>query len=376
MDYLPFARPTIDEAMIAAVSDTLRGRWIASGPHVQAFEQALGEYVGGRPVRTLTSATAAMQVALELIGVGPGDEVITPAQSFFATANVIERTGATTVFTDVDLATRNMDLGEAAAAVTSSTRVLLPTHYNAPIDPAPLAALASRHQLRVVEDAALAIGSRVDGKPVGSAGDLVSFSFHPNKNMTTIEGGALVVNDAREAKRVEELRFHGIRRNADGTRDVAQPGSKYNMSDVSARLGVEQLRHLDEWCRARERLAFRYFAAFEGDDLFPPETLPPRSNPGHSWNMFTVLLPLDATRTTRKQFMDAMQKEGIGIGISYEAIHLTSYFRGKGFAEGRFPVSERIARETVTLPLFPEMRESDVERVCETMKRVVRRKAA
>jgi dTDP-4-amino-4,6-dideoxygalactose transaminase len=376
LDYLPFARPTIDEAMIAAVSDTLRGRWIASGPHVQAFERALGDYVGGRPVRTLTSATAAMQVALELIGVGPGDEVITPAQSFFATANVIERTGATTVFTDVDLATRNMDMGQAAAAVTSATRVLLPTHYNAPIDPAPLAALARRHGLRVVEDAALAIGSRVAGKPVGTTGDLVSFSFHPNKNMTTIEGGALVVNDGEEAARVEELRFHGIRRNADGTRDVAQPGSKYNMSDVSARLGVEQLRHLDAWCRARERLAFRYFEALEGDELFPAATLPPRDNPGHSWNMFTVLLPLQSTRTTRKQFIDAMQKEGIGIGISYEAIHLTSYFRGKGFAAGRFPVSERIARETVTLPLFPEMRETDVERVCETVKRVVRRKAA
>ena len=376
MDSLPCARPTIDEAMIAAVADTLRGRWIASGPHVQAFERALGDYVGGRPVRTLTSATAAMQVALELVGVGPGDEVITPAQSFFATANVIERAGATTVFTDVDLATRNMDLDQAAAAVTPATRVLLPTHYNAPLDPAPLAALARRHGLRVVEDAALAIGSRVDGKTVGSAGDLVSFSFHPNKNMTTIEGGALVVNDDEEARRVEELRFHGIRRNADGTRDVAQPGSKYNLSDVSARLGIEQLRRLDEWCRTRERLALRYFAALEGDDLFPPEALPPRSNPGHSWNMFTVLLPLAATRTTRKQFMDAMQKEGIGIGISYEAIHLTSHFRGKGFAEGRFPVSERIARETVTLPLFPEMRESDVERVCETMKRVVRRKAA
>ncbi len=376
MDYLPFARPTIDEAMIAAVADTLRGRWIASGPHVLAFEKALGEYVGGRPVRTLTSATAAMQVALELLRVGPGDEVITPAQSFFATANVIERTGATTVFVDVDLATRNMDLGAAEAAVTAKTRVLLPTHYNAPIDPDALAAVARRHKLRVIEDAALAIGSRAGGKAVGATGDLVSFSFHPNKNMTTIEGGALVVNDDAEAKRVEELRFHGIRRNADGTRDVAEPGSKYNLSDVSARLGVEQLRRLDEWCRARERLAHHYFERLGADELFPPGTLPPRGNPGHSWNMFTVLLPLDAARTTRKQFIDAMQKEGIGIGISYEAIHLTTYFRAKGFREGRFPVSERIARETVSLPLFPEMRESDVHRVCESMGRVLRRRAA
>ena len=376
MDYLPFARPTIDEAMIAAVADTLRGRWIASGPQVQAFESALGDYVGGRPVRSLTSATAAMQVALEMLEVGPGDEVITPAQSFFATANVIERTGATTVFVDVELASRNLDFAQADAAVTPHTKVLLPTHYNAPIDPAALAGFARRHKVRVVEDAALAIGSRAGGKPVGAAGDLVSFSFHPNKNMTTIEGGALVVNDEREARRIEELRFHGITRNADGTRDVPEPGSKFNMSDVSARLGLEQLRRLDEWCRARERLAHRYFECLAGDDLIAPEALPPRDNPGHSWNMFTVLLPLDAARTTRKHFMDAMQKEGIGIGISYEAIHLTRYFRGKGFREGRFPVSERIARETVTLPLFPEMRETDVQRVCESLKRVLRRKAA
>jgi dTDP-4-amino-4,6-dideoxygalactose transaminase len=375
-DFIPFARPAIDEAMIAAVADTLRSRWIASGPHVLAFEKGLSDYVGGRPVRCLTSATAAMQVALELIGVKEGDEVVTPAQSFFATANMIERCGATTVFADVDLQTRNMDMDAAAAAVTPRTRALLPTHFNAPIAPGPLAALAGKHGLRVIEDAALAIGSRVDGKPVGAAGDLVSFSFHPNKNMTTIEGGALVVNDPREAALVEELRFHGIRRLADGTRDVERPGGKFNLSDVSGRLGVEQLRHLDNWCRARERLAARYFECLEGDELFTPERLPPRRNPGHSWNMFTALLPLEAARTTRKQFIDAMHKEGIGIGVSYEAIHLTSYFRGKGFREGQFPNSERIARETVTLPLYAEMRETDVERVCESLARVLRRKAA
>jgi dTDP-4-amino-4,6-dideoxygalactose transaminase len=376
MDFLPFARPTIDEAMIAAVGDTLRSRWLVTGPRVAAFEKALSERFGGRPVRTLTSATAAMQVALELIGVGPGDEVITPAQSFFATANVIERTGATTVFVDVDLATRNIDVGAADAAVTPRTRVLLPTHYNAPLPPEALAAFAKRHGVRVVEDAALAIGSKAGGREVGSTGDLVSFSFHPNKNMTTIEGGALVVNDAREASIVEELRFHGIRRLADGTRDVERAGAKYNFSDVSARLGLEQLAHLDAWCRARERLAARYFECLAGDDLLTPERLPPRDNPGHSWNMFTMLLPLAALGRTRKSFIDAMAQEGIGIGISYEAIHLTTLFRKKGFREGRFPVSERIARETVTLPLYPEMRDSDVERVCESLARVLRRKAA
>ena len=376
MNFIPFARPTIDEAMIAAVADTLRSHWIASGPQVAAFEKGLSEFAGGRPVRVMTSATGAMQIALEMLGVGPGDEVITPAQSFFATANVIERTGAKTVFVDVELATRNLDFAQAHAAVTPATRVLLPTHYNAPIDPAALAAFRAKHGVRIVEDAALAIGSRAGGKNVGATGDLVSFSFHPNKNLTTIEGGALVVNDAAEAAAVERLRFHGISRLADGTRDVESPGAKFNLSDVSARLGNAQLPHLEAWCRARERLAHRYFECLAGDDLITPDRLPPRDNPGHSWNMFTVLLPLDATGTTRKQFVEAMHREGVGIGISYEAIHLTSYFRGKGFKAGQFPVSERIARETVTLPLFPGLADSDVERVCAAMARVLRRKAA
>jgi len=374
VDFLPFARPTIDEAMIAAVGDTLRSRWIVTGPRVAAFEKALSERCSGRPVRTLTSATAAMQVALELIGIGPGDEVIIPAQSFFVTGNVVERSGATAVFVDVSLASRNLDFAQAAAAVTPRTRLLLPTHYNAPLDPDVLDAFAKRHKVRILEDAALAIGSRTSRGLVGAAGDLVTFSFHPNKNMTTIEGGALVLNDEREARLVEELRFHGIKRLPDGTRDVERAGAKYNFSDVSARLGLEQLTHLDDWCRARERLVHRYFECLAGDDLITPERLPPRDNPGHSWNMFTVLLPLEAAGTTRKRFIDAMQKEGIGIGVSYEAIHLTTLFRRKGFREGQFPVSEHIARETVTLPLFPEMQESDVERVCEALRRVIRGK--
>jgi hypothetical protein len=148
------------------------------------------------------------------------------------------------------------------------------------------------------------------------------------------------------------------------------------MSDVSARLGNAQLPHLAAWCQAREQLARHYFECLQGDDLLAPEMLPPRENPGHSWNMFTVLLPLAATGVSRRQFVDAMHQQGIGIGLSYEAIHLTRYFRGKGFREGQFPNSERIARETVTLPLYPEMTPADVERVCAAMGGVLRRKAA
>jgi dTDP-4-amino-4,6-dideoxygalactose transaminase len=289
------------------------------------------------------------------------------------TGNVVERAGASAVFVDVNLASRNIDFSQAEAAVTPRTRLLLPTHYNAPLDPDVLEAFGERHKVRILEDAALAIGSRTSRGPVGASGDLVSFSFHPNKNMTTIEGGALVLRDEKEAELVEELRFHGIRRMDDFTRDVEHAGAKHNFSDVSARLGLEQLRHLDDWCRARERLAAYYFKVLTGDDLLTPERLPPRDNPGHSWNMFTVLLPLDEAKITRKEFIEAMRDSGIGIGISYEAIHLTTLFRKKGLREGQFPNSERISRETVTFPLFPEMRETDVERVCTAATRILKR---
>jgi len=235
-----------------------------------------------------------------------------------------------------------------------------------------LYALAAKHKIRVVEDAALAIGSAWKGRKIGSFGDLVTFSFHPNKNMTTIEGGALVVNDAGEAALVEELRFHGIRRLDDGTRDVEHAGAKYNFSDVSARLGLEQLAHLDQWCEQRRRLADHYFAHFKTD---PACALPAHAYPGehqgHSWNMFCVLLPLDRMSITRRQFIDEMGKRGIGIGVSYEAMHLSTLYRDEGHCEGEFPNAERIARETVTLPLFPAMTLDDVDRVCDEVANVV-----
>jgi hypothetical protein len=377
LDYLPFARPTIDEAMIAAVSDTLRGRWIASGPQVQAFERALGDYVGGRPVRSLTSATAAMQVALEMLEVGPGDEVITPAQSFFATANVIERTGATTVFVDVELASRNLDFAQADAAVTPRTKVLLPTHYNAPIDPAALAGFAQRPQ----GARARGCGARhrlPRGRQARGRGRRPGVVQLPSEQEH---------DHHRRGRAGRERRARGApHRGAALPRHHAQ--RRRHARRARARLEIQHVRRLGAawdssscagWTNgAAPASAWRITtsSASPATTSSPPRHFRRATTRGHSWNMFTVLLPLDAARTTRKQFMDAMQKEGIGIGISYEAIHLTRYFRGKGFREGRFPVSERIARETVTLPLFPEMRETDVQRVCESMKRVLRRKAA
>jgi dTDP-4-amino-4,6-dideoxygalactose transaminase len=358
----------IDEAMIAGVGETLRSRWIASGPQVAAFEKALSAYVGGRPVRVMTSATGAMQVALEMLGVGPGDEVITPSQSFFATANMIEKVGATTVFVDVDLATRNLDFAQADAAVTPRTRVLLPTHFNAPIDPARLAAFRARHGVRILEDAALAIGSRVGGAPVGATGDLVSFSFHPNKNMTTIEGGALSLASAAELEAIELQRFHGLKRDADGGSDVLLPGGKYNLSDVSARIGLSQLKQLDGFIERRHALIARYFERLQTE---PACLLPARGGADHSWHIFAPLLPLDQVDLSRAQFIKAMHERGIAVGVHYPALHLFTAYRKLGYREGDFPNAERIGRETVTLPLFPTLELADVDRVCDAVRDVL-----
>ena len=369
MDYLPFTKPTLDEATIQGVVEVLRSGWLASGPNVQALEKALSEYLGGRIVRTLTSATSGLEVALQVCGIGPGDEVITPAMSFAATPNVIMRVGARPVFVDVDLDTRNIDLNQAEAAISPRTKAIMPVHFSGlPVDMDALYDIAKRHNLRIIEDAAHAIGSSWQGKKIGSFGDIVSFSFHPNKNMTTIEGGALSFADPDEAKRFDLLRFHGISRDAEGNMDVSVAGGKYNLSDVAARVGVGQLPLLDGFNARRRELVAHYFTHFGTD---PACLLPARGDEGHSWHMFAPLLPLNSLNISRKQFIDAMHQRGLGVGIHYPALHLFSLYRGLGYQEGDFPNAERIGRETVTLPLFPAMTTVDVERVCAAVKEII-----
>jgi hypothetical protein len=365
MKFLPFTRPSIDEETIQGVAEVLRSGWITSGPQVVALEQALSAYLGGRPVRTLTSATGALEVALQVCGIGPGDEVITPAFSFTATPNVILRVGARPVFVDVDLDTRNVSLDQTEKAITAKTKAIMPVHFaGLPVDMDRLYALAQKHKLRVIEDAAHAIGSAWRGKKIGSFGDLVSFSFHPNKNMTTIEGGALSLPGKAETEAVELQRFHGIRKDAAGDIDVVLPGGKYNLTDVAACVGLGQLKQLDAFNAKRRALAMHYFDHLKTE---PPLLLPARGDEGHSWHMFAPLLPLDRLRISRQQFIQLMHDRGIGVGIHYPAMHLFTLYRQFGHSEGDFPHTERIGRETVTLPLFPGMEFADVERVCQAV---------
>jgi len=369
MDKLPFTRPSIDEETIQRVVAVLRSGWLASGPRVLEFEAALSAYVGGRPVRAMTSATAGLEIALRVAGVGPGDEVITPALSWCATANVVLRIGARPVFVDVDLDTRNLLLDQVEAAIGPRTRALLPVHFSGlPVDQDRLYGIARSHGLRVVEDAAHAIGSAWRGKKIGSFGDLVCFSFHPNKNITTGEGGAIVTNTVEEAALVEQHRFNGVVKPAPGEFDVLFPGMKANLSDISAAIGLGQLPKLEGFNQRRRELVARYFERWK---VAPPLRLPAHGDAGHSWHMFAPLLPLESLTITRQEFIERMAARGISVGVHYPAIHLLSVYRDLGWREGQFPNAERIGRETVTLPLFPAMQDVDVDRVVEAANAVI-----
>jgi dTDP-4-amino-4,6-dideoxygalactose transaminase len=370
MSFLPFTRPSIDEETLQGVLDVMRSGWIASGPKVQEFEAALSRYLSGRPVRVLTSATAALEIALAVCGIGPDDEVITPALSFVATANVILRVGARPVFVDVDLDTRNLDLDQVEAAITPRTRALMPVHFGGlPVDMDRLYDIAHRHRLRVIEDAAHAIGASWGERKIGSFGDLVCFSFHPNKNITTIEGGAIAGAAPDEMTSIERHRFHGLHKLGLDRFEVDFPGGKANLSDVAARVGLGQLPHLDNFNAKRRALAEHYFARWQDA---PPLRLPARGHGGHCWHMFAPLLPLDDLRISRADFITAMGDCGIGIGVHYPAIHLFDAYRRLGYHEGQFPNAERVGRETVTLPLFPAMELSDVDRVVDAATDILR----
>ena len=373
LPFLPFSRPTIDEETITAVGEVLRSGWITTGPKNQAFEALLSEYFGGRPVRTFNSGTCTMEIALRIAGIGPGDEVITTPISWPATANVIIEVGATPVFADIDPVTRNIDLDKLEAAITPRTKALLPVYLSGlPVDMDRLYAIAGKHNLRVVEDAAQAIGSQWNGKRIGSFGDFASFSFQANKNLTTGEGGCLVLNNLEEARLAEKYRLQGVTRSGVDGIDVDVLGGKYNMSDIMATIGLGQMKNLEKLTAHRAALARHYFDCFGPDfEATYGAQLPVQAFGTSNWHLFQIILP-DNGPGTRAEFMTRMQKEhNVGTGYHYAPIHLFTLYRERGFKEGMFPVAEKIGRLTVTLPMFNAMTMADVERAVAAVKAVL-----
>ena len=363
--FLPLTRPTIDEETIAGVAEVLRSGWITSGPKVKELEAKLAEYCGGRPVRLFNSGTCTMEIALRIAGIGPGDEVITTPLSWVATSHVILEVGARPVFVDIDPVTRNLDPARVEAAITPRTRAILPVDLaGLPVDRDRLYAVARQHNLRVVEDAAQSFGSNWQGRRIGATGDFVSISFHPNKNITTIEGGALVMNDEREAKLAEQYRLQGVVRSGFDGMEVELVGGKFNLTDVAARVGLGQLPRLEEFNARRRELARIYFELLDtaaGQAL--GLGLPPRDFAQSNWHMFQVVLPEERLTIRRAGVMAKMHAAGIGTGVHYPAIHLFAVYRRLGWKDGDLPIAEKVCRNILTLPLFPAMTRDDVARV-------------
>lgn len=372
LPFLPFTKPTIDEDTIAAVGEVLRSGWITSGPRVLEFEKRLSTFFGGRPVRCFSNGTATMEIALRIAGVGPGDEVITTPISWVSTSNVILTVGARPVFVDVDPQTRNINLDLIEAAITPKTKAIMPVYLSGlPVDIDQLYAIAKKHQLRVIEDAAQALGSTWRSQKIGSSfngqSDLVSFSFQANKNLTSIEGGCLVMTTEAEAALAERYRLQGVTRSGFDGMEVDVLGGKHNLTDVNAIIGLKQLDHLSNFQKLRLTLANDYFDALRSLKIEELGVqLPIHNQSDTNWHMFQIVLPESET-LSRAKVMERMKDAGIGCGLHYPIISGFKLYRALGYQPSDTPCAERIGKTILTLPLFPKMERDDVLRVAKAL---------
>ncbi|MEQ8345123.1 MAG: DegT/DnrJ/EryC1/StrS aminotransferase family protein [Sneathiellaceae bacterium] len=374
--FLPFSRPSLGPEAIAEVVACLESGWITTGPRTALFEAALRDYLGAPQVACISSATAGLHLVLAAMDLQPGDEVITTPLTFVASLNTIVHAGGRPVLVDIDPVTLNLDLDAVRDAIGPRTRAIMPVHFaGLAVDLDPLYEMAQAHGIRVVEDAAHAVGTRYRGRRIGAFGDTQVFSFHPNKNMTTGEGGAIATRDEALAGRIARLRFHGIDREAfnrfakAGSQDydVVLPGWKYNMLDMQAALGLHQLQALDGFIARRTALAQRYRAGFAGWPQFRLQGEPGYPQ-DHAWHLFVILLDPAKAGMDRAAFMAAMKERNIGTGLHYQAAHLFSYYRDLlGTGPGDFPHAEAAGATIVSLPLFPAMTEAEQDRVIEAM---------
>jgi dTDP-4-amino-4,6-dideoxygalactose transaminase len=372
-DFLPFALPDIDDDEIDAVSECLRSGWITTGPVTRRFEQEFARYLGtdGEAI-SVNSATAGLHLALEALGIGPGDEVIVPTLTFTATAEVVRYLGAEPVLVDVDPATLNLRVDAVEAACTPRTRAVMPVHYGGlACDMDPIIAFARRRKLHVVEDAAHAFPTRYKGKLVGTlASDAAVFSFYANKTMTTGEGGMIVTRDPRLASRVKTMRIHGINRDVfdrfvsrtpSWFYQVVAPGFKYNLTDIASAMGIQQLRKIDRFLERRRQLARRYSDALAGLPLL----LPADAGEGgaHAWHLYVVRLT-EAARIERNDLINQLCDRGIGTSVHYIPLHRHPYWRERYRLEPeRFPAADAAWRCMLSLPLYTRMSDADQERV-------------
>jgi len=379
--FIPFALPDIGDDEIAEVVDTLRSGWITTGPKTRRFEEDFAAFLGpsaaGEPdlqAMAVNSATAGLHLALEALGIGPGDEVITTTHTFTATAEVVRYLGADVVLVDIDPATLCIDVAAVEAAITPRTKAVMPVHYaGLAADMTALLQVARRHGLKVVEDAAHALPTTCGGRLIGTlASDVTVFSFYANKTMTTGEGGMVVTRDADLARRIQVMRLHGINRDAfdrftakapSWYYEIVAPGFKYNLTDIASAMGLHQLRRARGFQVTRAAIAARYDAAFaELPVLVPPQPMPGDT---HAWHLYVLRLT-DEASLTRDALIDGLYSAGIGCSVHYIPLHLQPYWRDRyGLRAEQFPHSQHAYERMLSLPLYTRMGDADVRRVAD-----------
>ncbi|EHM46667.1 UDP-4-amino-4-deoxy-L-arabinose aminotransferase [Hafnia alvei] len=371
-EFLPFSVPSMGEDEIAAVAEVLRSGWITTGPKCQQLESAFSQYVGAKHAIAVSSATGGMHVTLMALGIGAGDEVITPSQTWVSTLNVITLLGAEPVMIDVDRDTLMVQPAEVEAAITPKTKAIIPVHYaGAPADLIALREIAARHNIPLIEDAAHAVGTRFGDHMVGAQGTAI-FSFHAIKNMTCAEGGMVVTDDDELADKVRCFKFHGLAvdafdRQALGRKpqaEVVAPGYKYNLADINAAIALVQLEKLPAMNARRQQLVARYLQALQGSPLLPLKV--PAYPHQHAWHLFMVRVDESLCGIDRNTMMEKLKEHGIGTGLHFRAAHTQKYYREK-YPDLSLPNTEWNSASLMTLPLFPDMQDSDVDRVVKAL---------
>jgi len=376
---IPFHKPYITDEEISEVVDSLRSGWLTMGPKTVRFEKEFCEYIGSKYTVSVSSCTAALHLALRVIGIDRDDEVILPTMTFTATAEVVTYMGARPVLVDIERDTHNIDIHEIDKAITGKTKAIIPVHFaGQPCDMDEIMEVARERGLYVIEDAAHALPAWYKGKKIGTISDMTCFSFYATKTLATGEGGMVSTENEEWAERIKTLRLHGISKDAwkrytkEGSwfYEVVDAGFKYNMTDLQASLGIAQLKKLEWMWQRRSEIALRYNSAFEGSEIIiPPTTKPERES---AWHLYVIKLKTEALKIDRAGFIDHLTKQGIGTSVHFIPLHRHPFYKTCGYDIKDFPVAEEIYERSVSLPIYPGLTDNEVEYIIETVLKSVK----
>ena len=377
--FIPFHIPAIDEDEIQSVVETLKSGWLTTGPKVKSFEEEFARYVGCKHAVAVNSGTAALHIALDAIGISEGDEVIVPAMTFAATAEVVLYFKAKPILVDCERDTFNLDPSQIEAAITSKTKAIIPVHFGGqPCEMDQILDIAKKHNLRVIEDAAHALPASEHGRTIGTIGDITCFSFYATKTITTGEGGMATTENSEWAERMRMMSLHGISHDAwkrytkEGSwyYEILYPGFKYNLTDIAAAIGIEQLKKCNEFWETRQRIAMNYAKAFA--DLQEIQLPACRDGVQHAWHLFVIQLNLERLKINRNQFIEALREKEIGTSVHFIPLHLHPYYRDTfGYKPEDFPNASAVFDRIISLPIYPKMTEGNVRDVIVAVRQIV-----